>query len=394
MLKSLKFKRTAAALFAAAVVIPSTLSVPAQAATTIKIGVITSTSGPLASYGSAFVDAFEWGLNYYTNGTMKVAGAKLSVVKKDDGADPTTATAAFKEMVSDGVKIITGTASSGVALTLGPLAEQNKVLYISGPAKSDAVTSSKNKYVFRSGNTSFQDFAPLAGIPKIKGKKVILFVEDNAFGLGNIAAAKATLAPKGANFVEIKVPTSATDFTPYAKRAADASGDCIFIAWSNAGTSALLFKTLAQQGSYAKAVPITGLAGVAAYDAYGTFFEGFPAILSSSYFPGASTTNVSKALDAGFKKAGKSQDLFTPTGVDAARMVVKALQKNKAQNVDKMITRLEGFSWVGLKGKMQIRATDHVVIQPMYIAKLVKQSNGSYLPLKTKTITNVATPQS
>jgi len=183
MLKSSTFKRAAVAVIAAAVAIPAAISTPAQAAAEIKIGVITATSGPLASYGQAFTDAFEWGLNYYTNGTMKVNGVKLTVTKKDDGADPTAATAAFKDMVANGTKIITGTASSGVALTLAPLAEQNKVLYISGPAKNDAITSSKTKYVFRSGNTSFQDFAPLSGI-KARGKKVILFVEDNAFGLG------------------------------------------------------------------------------------------------------------------------------------------------------------------------------------------------------------------
>ena len=393
MSKYSTFKRAAIAVVAAAVAIPAAVSTPAQAAADIKIGVITSTSGPLASYGQAFVDSFNWGLSYYTQGKMSIGGAKLVVTVKDDGADPAAATATFKDMVSNGTKIITGSASSGVALTLAPLASQNKVLYISGPAKNDAITSSKNRYVFRSGNTSYQDFAPLGGISPIRGKKVILFVEDNAFGLGNIGAAKLTLAPKGANFVEIKVPTTATDFTPYAKKAADEKADYIFIAWSNAATSGLLFKTLSQQGAYAKAVPITGLAGVAAYDAYGTFFDGVPAILSSSYFPGASKTAASTALAAAFAKSGKSQDLFTPTGADAAKMVVLALTGNKDVNVDTMISKLEGSQWVGVKGLMRIRATDHVLIQPMYIAKLNK-SGVHYTPSLVKTINGVTTPES
>lgn len=383
--------RFGVALLSLAVLAPS--MAPAQAAADIKIGVITSTSGPLSTYGVAFNEGLEWGLKYYTGGKMAINGQKLVVTSKDDGADPASATASFKEMVGNGTKIITGTASSGVALTLAPLAQQNKVLYISGPAKNDAITSSKNQYVFRSGNTSFQDFAPLGGIKPIKGKKVILFVEDNAFGLGNIGAAKLTLAPKGANFVEIKVPTSATDFTPYAKKAADEKADYIFIAWSNAATSGLLFKTLAQQGTYAKAVPITGLAGVAAYDAYGTFFEGVPAILSSSYFPGASKTKAYTDLAAQFKKNNKSQDLFTPTGADAAKMVVQALTNNTEQDVNVMIKSLENHQWVGVKGLMKIRASDHVLIQPMYIAKLVKK-DGHYLPTLTKTIASVTTPES
>lgn len=393
MSKYSTFKRAAIAVVAAAVAIPAAISSPAQAAAEIKIGVITTTSGPLASYGQAFVDSFNWGLNYYTSGKMTVNGAKLVVTVKDDAADAASATASFKDMVSNGTKIITGTASSGVALTLGPLALQNKVLYVSGPAKLDAVTSSKNKYVFRSGNTSIQDLAPLGGVKPIRGKKIILFVEDNAFGTGNILAAKATFAPKGANFVEIKVPTTTTDFTPYAKKAADASADYIFIAWSNAATSPLLFKTLAQQNAYAKAVPITGLAGVATYDAYGTLLEGSKAILSSSYFPGASKTSAAIALASDYAKAGKSQDLFTPTGADAAKMIVLALTNNAGQDVDKMISQLEGAKWTGVKGLVQVRATDHVLIQPMYLAKLTK-SGTHYVPSLISTIQSVQTPES
>jgi len=195
-----------AAVAALAILAPS--MAPAQAANDIKIGVITSTSGALKSYGDAYVDGLNWGLKYYTGGKMSINGQKLVVTIKDDAADPASATATFKDMVGNGTKVIVGTASSGVALTLAPLAAQNKVLYISGPAKNDAVTSAANKYVFRSGNTSIQDLAPLAGIKPISGRKVVLFVEDNAFGAGNIAAAKALMGPKGATFQEIKVPTS------------------------------------------------------------------------------------------------------------------------------------------------------------------------------------------
>ena len=57
-----------AAVAALAIVAPS--MAPAQAADEIKIGVITSTSGPLKSYGDAYVDGLNWGLKYYTGGKM------------------------------------------------------------------------------------------------------------------------------------------------------------------------------------------------------------------------------------------------------------------------------------------------------------------------------------
>jgi branched-chain amino acid transport system substrate-binding protein len=361
---------------------------PARAAEDIKIGVITTTSGGLATFGVAFNEGLEWGLKYYTGGKMTVNGQKLVVTSKDDGADPASATATFKEMVGNGTKIITGTASSGVALTLAPLAQQNKVLYISGPAKNDLVTSAANKYVFRSGNSSTQDLAPLAGIKPIAGKKVVLFVEDNAFGAGNIAAARALLTSKGALFEEIKVPTSTSDFTPFAKKAADANGTYIFIAWSNALTSGAMLTSLKVQGAFAKQRPITGLAGVASYNIYGTLFEGSNAILTNSYFAGASKTAAAADLATWYAANKKTQDLFTSTGADAAKMIVMALTRNPSQNVDTMIKNLEGKSWTGVKGGMKIDANTHLLIQPMFLVSLNK-SGSNYVPKLLKTITNV-----
>ena len=378
--------RFGVALLSLAVLAPS--MAPAQAAADIKIGVITSTSGPLSTYGVAFNEGLEWGLKYYTGGKMAINGQKLVVTSKDDGADPASATASFKEMVGNGTKIITGTASSGVALTLAPLAQQNKVLYISGPAKNDLVTSAANKYVFRSGNTSTQDLAPLAGIKPISGKKVVLFVEDNAFGAGNIAAAKALMGPKGAKFEEIKVPTSTSDFTPFAKKAADAAGSYIFIAWSNALTAGAMLTSLKVQGAFVKQRPITGLAGAATYNIYGTLFEGTNAILTNSYFAGASKSGAAGDLATWYAANKKTQDLFTSTGADAAKMIVMALTKNPTQNVDTMIKNLEGKSWVGVKGLMTIDSNTHLLIQPMFLVSLNKTSSG-YVPNLLKTIASV-----
>ena len=378
--------RLGVAVLSLAVLAPS--MAPAQAAGEIKIGVITSTSGGLATFGTAYNEGLAWGLNYYTGGKMTINGQKLVVTTKDDGGDPASATASFKEMVGNGTKIIAGTASSAVALTLAPLAQQNKVLYISGPAKNDLVTSAANKYVFRSGNSSTQDLAPLAGIKPISGRKVVLFVEDNAFGAGNIAAARALMGPKGAIFEEIKVPTSTSDFTPFAKKAADANGSYIFIAWSNALTSGAMLTALKVQGAFTKQRPITGLAGVASYNIYGTLFEGSNAILTSSYFAGAAKTGAASDLASWYAANKKTQDLFTSTGADAAKMIVMALTRNPSQNVDTMIKNLEGKSWVGVKGLMRIDPNTHLLIQPMFLISLNK-SGSNYVPRLLRTIASV-----
>jgi branched-chain amino acid transport system substrate-binding protein len=352
---------------------------PANAVADINIGVITSTSGGLKSTSEAYIDGLEWGLKYLTKGKNFINGRKLILTKRDDGADPAIGTTAFKEMVSKGTNIIVGTSSSSVALTLAPLAAQNKVLYISGPAKNDYITTPANKYVFRSGHTSQQDVAPLTKLRPVKGKKFILFVEDNSFGLGSLIAAKAFLLPKGANVEEVKVPTATVDFTSFAKKAAEMKGDYIFVAWSNTSTASGLFAALDQQKVYASARPITALPSAELYESYGNLFDGVDALMTSSYFPGVVQNNMAKTLTAEYSKTGKVQDPNTAIGVNAAQMIIAALKGNPSLDVEKMITSLESFSFVGLSGLSKVNKLNHTLIQSMFLVKLTKV-NGRYVP--------------
>jgi branched-chain amino acid transport system substrate-binding protein len=61
-------------------------------------------------------------------------------------------------------------------------------------------------------------------------------------------------------------------------------------------------------------------------------------------------------------------------------MIVQALTGAKGDNVDKMISALEGWNFVGPKGQQSIRASDHAMIQPMFQVKLVKAANGNWRP--------------
>ena len=63
---------------------------------------------------------------------------------------------AAKDLIGKGVKVLAGSTASGVGLQVAPIAAQNKVLFISGPAATDGLTG-VNKYTFRSGRQSYQD---------------------------------------------------------------------------------------------------------------------------------------------------------------------------------------------------------------------------------------------
>ncbi|MET8359398.1 substrate-binding domain-containing protein [Micromonospora sp. NPDC005171] len=333
-----------------------------DSAAPVKVGLVYSQSGALASYGKQYIEGFKAGLDFATQGTGKVGDRKIELTEVDDAGDPAKAVSAAKDLIGKGTKIIAGSTASGVALQVAPIAAQNKVLFISGPAATDAVTGA-NKYTFRSGRQSYQDVVTAKSfIGDPAGKKVVVFAQDGAFGDANEAAVKAVIGSAGATVSSVRAPASATEFTPFASQIKAAKPDLLFVAW--AGTTApAMWQTLDQQAVLSSTTVVTGLDIRASWPTFGA--AGAKISFLSHYFDGASDTEASKAL----KAKVSTIDLFHPDGFAAAQMVVRAAQEG-GDDVDKMVTALEGWSFDGVKGKMTIRAADHALLQPMFQAKL------------------------
>ncbi|MET7950684.1 substrate-binding domain-containing protein [Micromonospora sp. NPDC005324] len=333
-----------------------------DSAAPVKVGLVYSQSGALASYGKQYIEGFKAGLDFATKGTGKVGDRKIELTEVDDAGDPAKAVSAAKDLIGKGTKIIAGSTASGVALQVAPIAAQNKVLFISGPAATDAVTGA-NKYTFRSGRQSYQDVVTAKSfIGDPAGKKVVVFAQDGAFGDANEAAVKTVIGGAGATVSSVRAPASATEFTPFASQIKAAKPDLLFVAW--AGTTApAMWQSLDQQGVLSTTTVVTGLDIRASWPTFGA--AGAKISFLSHYFDGASDTEASKAL----KAKVNTIDLFHPDGFAAAQMVVRAAQEG-GDDVDKMVTALEGWSFDGVKGKMTIRAADHALLQPMFQAKL------------------------
>jgi branched-chain amino acid transport system substrate-binding protein len=354
---------------------------PPQAKADVKFGLIYSQTGPLASYGKEYIDGFNIGLKYVTHGTGVVNGHKIVVSTNDDAGDPAKAVTIAKDLIGQGYHIIGGSASSGVALQVAPIAAQNKVLFISGAAASDGVTG-VNKYTFRSGRQSAQDvLTAKAMIGDVTGKKVLVFAQDTAFGQSNVAAVKSVFT--GATVTSLLVPFSASDFTPFAKQAKDAKADLIFVAWAGASAQSM-WQAMSQQGAVDASTVVTGLAEKATWPIFGA--AGTKISLLAHYFEGASSNAAATYLINEEKKAGSFSDLFTPDGFVTAQLLARAIEKADGDtNVDAMISALEGFSFLAPKGQQTVRAADHAMLQPMFVAKL-SQNGSDYSAALVKTL--------
>ena len=121
-----------------------------------------------------------------------------------------------------------------------------------------------------------------------------------------------------------------------------------------------------------------GLADRAGYAAFGPIIGPKAKLLSNYVYQGPKNKVNTWLVKRMNQRAGHPPDLFTPDGFNIALMVCRAVQVAKGDNVDKMISALEGWQFLGPEGRQRIRKADHAMIQPMFIVNLVKKSNGKY----------------
>ena len=341
----------------------------------VTVGVITSETGPLAGYGKQYLEGFRAGLEYATDGTNEVDGTALTIEYRDDAGDPDTAVTIAKELIGEGINILAGSASSGVALALAEQAAQNQVLFLSGPAAADAVTGI-NEYTFRTGRQSAQDVATAGTfLDDIEGKKITVFAQNNAFGQGNQAAVAAILGAQGAEVDSVLVAEDVTEFTPFAQQVIAGSPDLVFVAWAGA-TSGAMWQAMSQQGVLDAIPVVTGLGDAATFGAYGEASEKISFL--NHYFAGGPANEVNEAMIELVEADGGTPDLFTPDGFTAALMLVQAVREG-AGDVDAMIAALEGYEFDGPKGPTTVRASDHALLQEMYQVRLVA-ADGALVP--------------
>ena len=357
-----------------------------QAAAPVKIGIVYSRTGLLSAYGAQFRQGLTLGMEYVTKGTGKINGRRVQIQYVDDAGDPAKAVSAARDLIGQGYKIIGGSTSSGVALQVAPLAAQNKVLFISGPAASDAVTG-LNRYTFRAGRQSTQDVLAAKGHPRerrrTQGRRLRA---GQRVRPGNVAAVRAILGGAGHTVSSVLVPLSANDFTPFAQRANEANPDLLFVAW--AGTTApAMWRALEQQGTIRGTTVATGLAERATWGSYGPAGERH---FLSHYVAEAPKNKVNDWLKAKMKRRNQVPDIFTPDGFVTAQMIARAVTRG-GDDVERMIGALEGWQFAAPKGAQRIRQSDHAMLQPMFQVR-TRQVNGKWraVPVKTFAAGNTA----
>jgi ABC-type branched-subunit amino acid transport system substrate-binding protein len=115
-------------LWALAAVFVFGLAVPAfaQQGKPLKLALIEDKTGPLEAYVKQLVTGFRSGLEYTTKGSDTVAGRKIAIVEKNSQFEPDLGRTLLEQTCGDdNADLAIGGTSSGVALAMLPVAQDN-----------------------------------------------------------------------------------------------------------------------------------------------------------------------------------------------------------------------------------------------------------------------------
>jgi branched-chain amino acid transport system substrate-binding protein len=364
-----------AAIAAFAAGLAAALPVHAQ----IKVGLILPMTGPQASTGKQIEAAAK--LYMKENGDT-VAGKKIELIVKDDGAVPDNTKRIAQELiVNDKVNFIAGFGITPTALAVAPLATQAKVPAIVMAAGTSIITE-RSPYFARTSFTLPQSATIIADWANKNGiRKVVTMVSDFAPGIDAETSFKNAFTKGGGQVVaELRVPLANPDFAPFLQRARDASPDAIFI-FVPSGQGGTFMKQYVERGLDKAGIKLIGPGDVVDDDLLPGMGDAALGVVTAHLYSAAHPSAKNKAYVDAFKKAnnGLRPNFMSVGGYDGMHLIYEALKKtNGATDGDALINAMKGMKWESPRGPVQIDPETRDIIQNIYIRKVEKVGGELY----------------
>ncbi len=350
----------------------------AVAQDTVKIGLILPLTGQQASTGKQIKAAVE--LYMKENGDT-VAGKKIEVIVKDDGAVPDNTKRIAQELiVNDKVSVIAGFGVTPAALAAAPLATEAKVVELVMAAGTSIITE-RSPYIARTSFTLPQSSVIIADWAAKNGiKKVVSMVSDFAPGADADKSFSERFKADGGEVLEtIKVPLTAPDFAPFLQRAADAKPDAIFV-FVPSGQGGTFMKQFAERGLDKSGIKIIGPGDVTDDDLLPAMGDAVLGAVTAHMYSADHPSAKNKAYVEAFKKANNFRPNFMSVGgYDGMHLIYEALKKTGGKaDGDSLIAAMKGMAWESPRGPISIDPETRDIVQNIYIRKVEKKGGELY----------------
>ncbi|MBL8384397.1 MAG: ABC transporter substrate-binding protein [Burkholderiales bacterium] len=346
---------------------------------TVKIGLILPMTGQQASTGKQISAAARL---YMQQKGDTVAGKKIELVIKDDGAVPDNTKRVAQELiVNDKVAFIAGFGVTPAALAAAPLATQAKVPQVVMAAGTSIITE-RSPYIVRTSFTLAQSSVIIADWAAKNGiRKVATLVSDYAPGADAQKSFGERFVKAGGQIVaELKIPLANPDFAPFLQRARDAQPDAIFV-FVPSGQGGTFMKQFAERGLDKAGIKVIGPGDVTDDDLLPNMGDAVLGTVTAHLYSAAHPSNANKAFVEAFRKAnnGLRPNFMAVGGYDGMHLIYEALRKtNGDTDGDKLIAAMKGMAWESPRGPISIDAETRDIIQNIYIRRVEKVGGELY----------------
>jgi len=380
------FKLRSITQIAAGAVLATGLAGQSLAQETVKIGLIVPLTGGQASTGKQIDNAVK--LYMQQNGST-VAGKKIEVIVKDDGAVPDNSKRLAQELiVNEKVKFVAGFGVTPAALAVAPLATEAKVPQVVMAAGTSIITE-RSPYIVRTSFTLAQSSEIIADWAAKNGiKKVAALVSDYAPGADALNFFKPKFTAGGGEVVEeVKVPLANPDFAPFLQRMKDSKPDAMFV-FVPAGQGGNFMKQYAERGL--TGIKVIGPGDVMDDDLLPGMGDAALGAVTAHLYSAAHPSQKNKDFVAAYKKAFNQRPGFMAVGgYDGIHLIYEALKKtNGDTDGDKLIAAMKGMKWESPRGPISIDPETRDIIQNIYIRE-VKKVDGELYNVEFQTFENV-----
>ena len=358
----------------------------------VKIGFILPMTGQQQSTGKQEAAAAKLFMSQQGD---TVAGKKVELIIKDDGAVPDNTKRIAQELiVNDKVTFLAGFGVTPAALAVAPLASEGKTPQIVTAAGTSIITE-KSPYIARTSFTLAQSTVPMADWAAQNGiRKVVSMVSDYAPGADAEKSFKDEFTKKGGKVLDtIRFPLANPDFAPFLQRAADQKPDAIFV-FVPSGQGGTFVKQFVERGLDKNGIKIIGPGDVTDDDLLNGMGDAVVGTITAHFYSADHDSAANKAFVAAFKQAngGMRPNFMAVSAYDGMNLIYEALKKAGGKtDGDSLIAAAKGLAWESPRGPVSIDPRTRDIVQNIYIRK-VEKKNGELYNVEFATFPNVKDP--
>jgi branched-chain amino acid transport system substrate-binding protein len=366
------------------------IATQAAAQDKLKIGILTTLSGPPAALGTQQRNGFQ--LAVKTLGG-KLGGREVELVVQDDELKPDVAVGKAKALVErDKVDFVVGPVFSNILIAMmKPVTDGGAILISPNAGTSNFAGKDCNASFFVTSYQNDQVHEVLGKYAQDKGiRRAFIMAPNYQAGKDSLAGFKRYF--KGEVVDEVYVPLNQLDYSAELSKIAATAPEAIFV-FLPGGMGVNFVKQFRQAGladkiTFLSAFTVDESTLPAQQDAALGFFGG------ANWAPNLDNPQNKEFVAAYEKEYNAVPGSYAFQAYDAALLIDSALKATggKTDNKDALRAALQKADFKSLRGAFKFN-TNHYPIQDFYLVKVAKRADGKFqTEIAQKVFENYADP--